>query len=70
MARRPDSAQYLFSEYDLHRVCENQRQQMKGAIDRADAGSIASGDVDDLARAYAGQFALDVPELAEGATSG
>ncbi len=69
MPRRRDGAYYLFHDYDLRAVCDNQREQMKKAIENADGNAIRSGDLDALTEAYVAQFALDVPELAEGATS-
>jgi hypothetical protein len=32
MPRRRDGAYYLFHDYDLRAVCDNQREQMKKAI--------------------------------------
>jgi len=69
MTRRRDGAYYLFSDYDLRAVCEGQRERMKAAIDGADADAIRAGDLEALTEAYVAQFALEVPELAEGATS-
>jgi hypothetical protein len=69
MPRRRDGAYYLFHDYDLRAVCDNHQEQMKNAIENADGHAIRSGDLDALTEAYVAQFGLDVPQLAEGATS-
>ena len=69
MSRRRDSAHYLFHDFDLHASSERRREQMKQAIDNADPNAIRNGDVDTLTAAYVSEFALDGPELIEGAIS-
>ena len=69
MPRRRDGAYYLFHDYDLRAVCDNQQEQTKKAIENADGNAIRSGDADALTEAYVAQFGLEVPQLAEGATS-
>lgn len=69
MPRRRDGAYYLFHDHDLRAVCEHRRDQMRLAIEQADAKAIRTADQEALSQEYVARFALDVPELAEGATS-
>src|SRR5687767_14523373 len=67
--RRPDGATYLFDDYKLQAVCDAHREKMKRAISDAAADTIRSGDVDALTAGFVSEFALEPPELIEGATS-
>ena len=61
--------EYLFRDYDLHAVLENQREQMVRAINDADASVVVGRPVEDIADDFVHQFELDPPELTEGAIS-
>jgi hypothetical protein len=63
------SVEYLFSDYDLHAVLDNQREQMVQAINGADALVVSGRPADEVADEFVRQFQLDPPELTEGAIS-
>ena len=58
---RPRRGGYLFREYDLHAVQENQRAQMTADIDGADGETIRATPVDDLVERFVSRYRLDVP---------
>ena len=70
MARRGrENAELLFRRYDGYSVQENQRRQMTAAIAEADAETVRTGDVEELANRYSEQFSLQAPDLIDGAIS-
>lgn len=62
-------AEHLFSGYDFYSLQKRQRQRMAAAILEAQTELIRTGDVEELAKRFADQFALEAPTLIEGALS-
>ncbi len=67
--REARSVEYLFRDYDLHAVLENQREQMVQAINGADASVLTGRSTEEVADEFVRQFQVDPPELTEGAIS-
>lgn len=60
---------YLFHEYDMFGVQQATNEQLRKMIESADAVSITTGTVDDVAKTFVQKVRLDVPDLTEGAIS-
>lgn len=60
---------YLFYKYDFRRLQDANQQQLRKAIDDADAAVVKAGTVDEAAELFANQFRAIAPELTEGAIS-
>src|SRR6266478_5728839 len=63
------AVEYLFSDYDLYAVIENQRERMVQAINGADASIVNGRPAEEVADEFVRQFHLNPPELTEGAIS-
>jgi hypothetical protein len=61
--------EYLFSDYDLRAVLDNQREHMLRAIDDADASVVSGRPAEEVAEEFVRQFRLEPPVLTEGAIS-
>src|SRR5688572_7092409 len=70
MARRGNSsAEYLFSDYDMHGVQQAQRVAVKKAVEDIRAEEFGATEIEDLTAAFVDRFRLDPPTLTEGAIS-